>query len=113
MTSVPFWSRVAPQALTLLHFGVQQVSTGVCRCPLQDIKEAPGQKPGVCGVDLCRGIGRLHLHKADQSFWNWTKSETRESEWCVRCLTELKRQTKPSELSELKTNRKKNSVLNK
>lgn len=29
LTSVPFWSRVAPQALTLLYFGVQQVSAGV------------------------------------------------------------------------------------
>lgn len=77
LTSVPFWSRVALQALTLLHFGVQQVSTGVCRCPIQDIKEAPGQEPGVCGVDLCRGIGRLPLHKADQSFWSWTEWDKR------------------------------------
>lgn len=43
LTSVPFWSRVAPQALTLLHFRDQQVSTGFRRGPTQDSREAQGR----------------------------------------------------------------------
>lgn len=43
LTSVPYWSRVAPQALTLLHFRDQQVSTGFRRGPIQDSREAQGR----------------------------------------------------------------------
>lgn len=67
----------------------------------------------MCDIDPCRGVGRMHLHKADQSFWNWIR--VRQEHWLVHklSLTELKKQTKKAELNEFKKIEKKSGVLNK